>query len=423
MRDHTTPLYKQLAAAGVRAPTVTPGADVQATTFNITGLEPFTGDMRNYAQNFIVRLTTVVDPDAAGSAVDWDKLYKATNGIRLFSPLLGEPYPLAHTRGATLGHIFQVLAGGYAYPQPARLQIPASTDTDVTIDLYYVLPFSFENFVKPHETAQWIGLFDQGELEHRLAASTVLDGDYAGAVLKATTTIRAWVEYYPSPDVSVGCPFQFREYIVPGNSTEFVLRGVGQSSGLRGTVPGSGLIMLAWLTDATGIGLSGADGVDEINRIDIPWRSQVSIDVVDPFFSSLRRMVGKRVGPIMTVTSAVPADGAGWPYTIAATPYNSLANAQAMLLPLIMPGPDFETSKAQRVQGDLVINLGFGSVPSGSSRFVTCELLEYSIEHLAVISRAMGLNPDKVAPAKKAFRKNQPDPRKLRYTRTMLSSV
>src|SRR5687768_11386092 len=121
MRDHTTPLYKQLAAAGVRAPTVTPGSDVQPTTFNITGLEPFTGDMRNYLQNIIVRLTTVLDPDGAGSAVDWDKLYKGTNGIRLFSPILGEPYPLAHTRGAVLGHLYQVLAGGYAYPQPARL--------------------------------------------------------------------------------------------------------------------------------------------------------------------------------------------------------------------------------------------------------------------------------------------------------------
>src|SRR5262245_11053517 len=112
MRDHTLPLYKQLAAAGVRAPTVTPGSDVQATTFNITGLEPFTGDMRNYAQNFIVRLTTVCDPDAAGSAVSWDQLYKGTNGIRLFSPLLGEPYPLAHNRGAVLGHLNQVVAGG-----------------------------------------------------------------------------------------------------------------------------------------------------------------------------------------------------------------------------------------------------------------------------------------------------------------------
>lgn len=423
MRDHTTPLYKQLAAAGVKAPTVTPGTDVQSTTFNLTGLEPFTGDMRNYVQNVIVRCTTVVDPDAAGSAVDWDKLYKVTNGIRLFSPLLGEPYPLAHTRGAVLGHLNQVVAGGYAYPQPARLQIPASTDTDVTIDMYYVLPFSFECFVKPHETAQWIGLFDQGELEHRFAASTVLDGDYAGAVTKATTTIRAWVEYYPSNDVAIGVPFQFREYICPGSSTEFVLRGVGQSSGLRGTAPGAGLIMLAWLTDATGIGLSGADGVDEINRIDLPWRSQVSIDVVDPYFCSLRRMVGKRVGPIMTVTSAVPADGAGWPYTIAATPYNSLANAQAMFLPIIMPGREFETSKAQRVQGDLIVNMGFGSTPSGSSRFATCELLEYELSHLAVIAKAMGLNPDKVTPTKKAVRKNHPDARKLRYTRTMLSAA
>lgn len=420
MRDHTTPLFRQLAAAGVRAPTLTPGSDVQATIFNITGLEASTGDMRNYVQNFVIRCTTVLDqPGAGGAVIDWDKMYKAANGIRLFSPLLGEPYPLAHTRGATLGHIFQVVAGGYNYPQPARIQV-AAADGDTTVDLYYILPFSFECFAKPHETAQFAGFFDQGELEFRFAAATAFDGDSTGALTKATTTIRAWVEYYPSPDNVIGVPFQFREYIVPGNSTEFVLRGVGQSSGLRGTAPGAGLIMLAWLTNATGIGLAGADTAAVPTRIDIPWRSQVSMDTLDPYFTSLRRMVGKRVGPAATVTTAALADSSGWPNTMAATLNNSPAAAGAMFVPIIMPGREFETSKAQKVQGDLTVNMGFSTTPTGSSRFVTCELLEYTVEHLAVLARAMGIDPDSVEPAKKALRKNDPDNRKLAYTRTVL---
>jgi hypothetical protein len=420
MRNHSTPLYRQLAAAGVRAPTVTPGADIQSATFNVIGLPPVTGDMRNYAMNFVVRLTTVFDPDAAGSAVNWDKLYKCMSSIRLFSPMLGEPYQTAHTRGAVLGHIYQVLGSGYCYPQPARIQLPASTDADVTLDLYYVLPIGHEFLQKPHETAQFIGLYEQGELEARVAASSALDGDYAGAVLKATTTLRAWIEYIPSPDNFIGVPFQFREYIIPGNSTEFVLRGMGGASGLKGVAnDGCGLGALGWLTDATGIGLSGADGADEINRIDIPWRSQSSIDIVDPFFSSLRRMVQHRVGPISGLGTTIMHDGGGWPYTMAATPDNSLANAQALFVPLVMPGKNFETSKAQHVKGDNPINLGFGTTPSGSSRFFTLEYLEYDVPQLEAMTRALGLDPQQVVPSKKAYNQTANE-KQLRYTRVML---
>lgn len=420
MRNHSTPLFRQLSAAGTRAPTVVPGADIQSVTFNLIGLPPVTGDMRNYVLNFILRLTTVLDPDAAGDAVNFDKLAKGLSSARLHTPILGEQYQTAHTRGAVLQHLIDVVGAGYCTPQPARAQIPTNTDADVTIDLYYTLPIALEFLQKPHETSQFIGLYEQGELEARVSASTIFDGDYAGAVIKATTTVRAWCEYIPSPDNHIGVPFQFREYVVPGNSTEFTLRGVGGSTGLKGVAnDGCGLAMLAWLSDATGIGLSGADGVDEINRIDIPFRSQHSIDTVEPFFSALRRMVGHRVGPVAGVGSSPIHDGAGWPYTMAATPNNTLANAQALFLPLVMPGKNFETSKAQHVRGDVSINLGFGTTPSGSSRFVSLELLEYDVPQLEAITRAMGLDPARVNPSKKAY--NGPGTTKqLRYTRIEL---
>lgn len=423
MRNHSTPLYRQLSAAGTRSPSVTPSAtDVSSVTFNLIGLPPVTQDMRNYVTAFCVKVTQTIDTDAAGSAINFDQLYKGVSSMRIFSPLLGEPYQAAHTRGAVLGHFIQVLGAGYTYPQCARAQIPASTDADYTVDLYYVLPVSLEFLQKPHETSQYIGLYEQGELEVRIATTAAYDGDYAGAVTKSPCTLRAWLEYLPSPDNFIGVPFQFKEYVVPGSSTEFILRGVGGGSGLKGIAnEGCGLAALAWLTDATGIGLAGADGVDEINRIDLPFRSQQSVDIVDPLFSMLRRMLaGKRVGPISGVPAATPAhDGSGWPYTQAATPNNSLSNAQAMFLPLVMPGINFETSKAQHVKGDVSLNIGFGTVPSGSSRFVTLELLEFDVPQAEAITRAMGLNPDKVNPSKKAYNQSA-NAKKLRYTRIIL---
>jgi len=415
MRNHSTPLYRQLSAAGTRTPSVTPSAsDVSSVTFNLIGLPPVTGDMRNYVTAFCFRVTQTLDADAAGSAINFDQLYKGVSSARVFTPLLGEPYQAAHTRGAVLGHFIQVLGAGYAYPQPARAQIAASTDQDITVDLYYVLPVSLEFLQKPHETSQFIGLYEQGELEVRIATTAAYDGDYAGMVTKAPCTLRAWVEYVPSPDNFIGVPFQFKEYVVPGSSTEFILRGVGGGSGLKGIAnDGCGLAALVWLTDATGIGLGGADGVDEINRVDVPFRSQQSVDIVDPLFSMLRRMVQHRTGPSSSV------DASTWPYTQAATVNNSLANSQAMFLPLIMPGKNFETSKAQHVRGDLSLNIGFNSVPSGSSRFVALELLEFDVPQAEAITRAMGLNPDRVNPSKKAYNQSAAG-KKLRYTRIML---
>ena len=420
MRNHTTPLYRQLAAAGTKAPAVVPTTSVVGTTFNLIGLPSVVADMRTYVMNFLTMASITLDSDAAGNAISWDKLYKGVSAFRLYSPILGEVYQTQHSRGAVVGHIYGPIAGGYAYPQPARAQIPTNTDADVVVNLYYILPMSFENFIKPHETSQFVGLFEQGELEVRIAAENVYNGDYAGALIKAPTTIRAWMEYLPSPDNFIGVPFQFREYQVPGSSTEFILRGVGGSSGLKGVSNnGCGLVNLLWLTDATGIGLEGSDGVDSITRVDIPWRSQESIDSIDPLFLALRRQMGHRVGPVAGNGAVIMHDGGGWPYTMAATP-TAANDSQAMFLPLITTGRNFETSKAQHVKGDLRVNFSFDVTPSATHRFVTHELLQFERPQLEAITRAMGLDPEKVNPERKLANGAAVE-KQLRYTRIILN--
>jgi hypothetical protein len=179
-------------------------------------------------------------------------------------------------------------------------------------------------------------------------------------------------------------------------------------------------VSMVWLTDATGIGLSGSDGVDAITRLDLPFRGQNSIDIVDPWFVTLRRQLGGRVGPISGLGTTIAHDGSGWPYTMAATPDNSLANSQALFFPMVMPGKNFETSKAQHIKGDITVNFGFASAPSGQSRFATLELYEYDVVQLEALTRAMGLDPDQVNPTKKAYNQSA-SKKQVRYTRTMLT--
>lgn len=425
MRDHTTPLWKELTAQGLETITITPGTSAQAGTFNISGIPPVTGNERNYAQRFVGHLQTVLDTDAAGSAVSWDQLPKAMQSWQLQSPLLGDVFPAAHSRGAVIAHLAQVFALGGNYPQPARAQIPTNVDANYTIDLFYALSLSWNCFAKPHESAQWVGLFDQGTLTGTLDASNVLDGDYAGAVLAATTQLRAWVEYQPDKDAFLGVPIQIRERVIAGGGTSPVLKGVGQETGLVDVKQGCGLFGLFWLTDQTtiwGTNVSGPDGVDNFTGFECGWRGQPKTRNLDPFFIALEQAMPKRPGPLAGTGTTIMHDGAGWPETMAATPSNRpAASATKMFLPIIFPGLDFETSKAQRVLGDLQVNFDVTAAISGSHRFVSFELMEFQDSQIFRLFKAMGVDLSTRAYrlGRATLRKAPAEESKLRYTRIL----
>jgi hypothetical protein len=422
MRDHSTPIWKELSARGAETVAITPGAATAPGEFVISGIPAATDNQRNYIHNFIVHLQITVDPDAAGNAISFDQLYKGMATIQLFSPLFGDLFNAKMTRGAVMGHIIQVLAGGYSYPQSARAQIPASTDTDVVIDLFYVVPLAYEIFKKPHETAQWAGFFDNGNLTATVDVATVFDGDYAGAVTK-NGTLRALAEYLPSPDKALGVPVQWREREITGGGTSPILKGMGMDTALQGVKQGCGLVWLSWLSDAAGIGLNGPDGVDNITQIEVPFRSQQLLRNLDPYFLALRRAFKNRTGPISGGGAAGVAlhDGAGWPYTMAATPNGRPAGqATAMFLPIVFPGQDFETSKAQRIVGDHAVNFTNTVAVTTTHRFVSMELMEWNDDMVTKAGFAM-LGPDMVNHKvnRKALGDNMADPSKLRYTRIL----
>lgn len=421
MRNHTTPLKWQLSAGGNRAPTVTPGTSVQSQTFNLQGLPGRIDEMMLNAIALNVEVRTSIDQPSAGTtAIAGDKLYKIVDSIRVRSEVLGEIAPLQHTRGAVLGHVYQVVGAGYRYPQIYPRDIP-TTDQDNIRHLVYRFPLSQEFTRKPHHHAIWMPLFEGGELEVRIAASTVLDGDSTAAVTEATTTIRAWIDYLPMPEALVPRPFQFREYITPGNSTQHILRNVGGQSGLRGVKSGCRLAMLAQLTDATGIGLSGSDGADNITRTDMPWRHQNSHDIPQADYYNLLQMMRHPAwaGRNLTATE-VPF----WPYAASGAPDLTTTDAaaeahnaaQAYIVPYVMPGLDMELTKLQKINGDLVVNHAYTSTPSGSSRFVSLEILDYTDEMKATIMGLMGKDPKTHALMKKTLNKQDPrgvEPRKL----------
>jgi hypothetical protein len=369
--------------------------------------------MKNYAQGFTFGVTITLDADAAGSAVNFDQLFKGLASMRLYSPWLGDVYPHQHTRGAVTGLLINPIARGYQLTQPTRAQIPTNVDADYTLELYYEAPLSFECFKKPHETAQWTGFFDGGTFEAIVGTTTVFDTDYAGAVIKAPVTVRAWCTYLPSPDEALGVPFQWREREIVGGGTAPILKGVGQETHLVGIEQGAGLAGMFWLSDQ--LGLNGPDGVDNFTSLEIPWRGQLQLRNLDPFFLEFRKAARHRVGPVAGLGTTIIHDGGGWPATMGSTPNGRLAAlATQLFLPIIFPGADFETSKAQRVAGDLQLLFGVTAAITNPHRFVTFELMEFDSNQIARLQAAMGNNGkrlDRQGLAKQA------DTNQLRYTR------
>lgn len=417
MRAYTSPLWSELTTdGGSKTVSIIPAASLQPGRFVISGIEPrIPSGERVYLTRLWPHITTTFDPDAVGDAVNWDKLPKVLSSVEVVAEVFGTPYPHTHTRGSVIGALIQVIGLGYAYPEGARAQIPGSTDADVTLDIFYCLPFAHECLDDPMETAQWVGFYDGGTVEMLVAPSTVFDGDYAGAVIKAPTTLRVLAETQPSKRNFIGVPFQWRERQIAGGGSSPVMKNVGGETSLNGVAPGAGLAGCWWLANPTGIGLSGPDGVDNFLSISLPWKGQKSIQNLDGFFHTTRIHAERRVGPISGIGADLAlADTAGWPNTMASGPNNRpSANAQAMFLEIIGPGRGLKTSKVMRVLGDLQTDFQVTTPITDPHRFVTFELMEFTdsqVQALAALGRFGG------GQAKRRDPGGEGTPSQLRYT-------
>lgn len=417
MRHNTTPLtYELTSEGGSKTVAITPGAAAQSGKFVVSGIPPRLQDMRTYLTRFYPHVFLTLDTDAAGNAVNWDKLPKVLTSAEAISPVMGNVFPHFHTQGATLMHLISVVALAYEYPQGARTQIPASTDADYNVDLFYVIPLAHECLADPLETAQWSGFFDGGTVEMIIAPSTVYEGDYAGAVTKAPLTLRCIAEVLPSPREFLGVPFQWRRRQIAGGGSSPLLKNVGGETSLNGISPGAGVAGMYWLTNAAGIGLGGPDGVDNITSITVDWRGQKNVQNLDGFFHWTRIVQEKRTSPIsgQGAAGAAQLDTANWPRTMAAVGVNRPSqDAEQMFLPIITPGRELHTSKTQRVLGDLQIDFTSTVAFTDPHEFMTFELLEFN-EQQANSMAQLGLFEGE--PSRKALNPQGGKESAFRYT-------
>lgn len=363
MRNHTTPKLFDLAGPAGKTAALTLGTSPVTATFNMNNV-PTGKDQKMwyYATSIVVQVTASVNQPASGAtAIAPDKLWKIVQSLRVYTPVLGELFSHTNTTGAALGLIQQYLAkGNNQDPHPTTIP---TTDQATAVVLKYRIPFAYENLKKPHETSPWVGFFEGGQIECKVDVSTILDADSTGATVD-TASVVCWLEMIPAPEAVIHTPCHWRRHAnLPGSTKRTTITDMGSPDGLQGVdqSKGVGLGQLLYLTDATGMGLGGPDGADNITQVEIPWRDQTVTDNPEAFWEAFFVMLG------VTRKDSAIADFAGFPYTMANTSTTgALGSAQALFFPLVSSGRDLETSKLQTVAGAKDLNFNYTSTPSGS---------------------------------------------------------
>jgi hypothetical protein len=395
MRRHGTPGIFQLSSAGNRAPTLTPSANTQSLTFNITSCPGAIDDMYVYGQKLVVRVDYTIT-GGGGAVLNQDQLFKMIDSFRLYSPVLKELYPQPRTRGVDVAFFDQWLGEGYQPAQIARAQIASTNTTDYTGSLYFVLPLSFEFLQRPEDCGIWMPFLENGLFEVRLAANNVLDTDSTGAVLKATAfTFTSWIEYLPMPEAQIQSPFQFRLYEWNTAGTQMKLQGVGSPNGLEGVTPGARIAALGWYASNTQAGLGGVANFANLQRLALPWRKQDSIDQPDSIVRSMMALFGRRSGYQQGGgASAAIHDGGRWPYVMSAAPNGTFLASTLAVFPLILPAWDSQQSKFIKAPAsELFFDTGWSSVPNGTHRFRTLEECNYDEGFIQMLQERMGKPP------------------------------
>lgn len=389
MRAFGVPQILDLTSDGGSSVSVTPGVTPQKVEFLVQAPKAGVGDAWPLALNYVSCITTVFDQAAggAGAAVSWDQLAIVADSFDVQSPALGNTHQRNTYTGPITKHLIEFVSSGYEYSDGARIQLIAA-DGDVVLDMYYVLPMAHECMDRPHHSAVWLGWLNATKVVTYVGTAAAVDPLSTGAVLKAPTSVRTWIEYVVSNELVMPTMNQWVMYETPATGgTTAIVNGIGTANGLQDVLDGSRVAGMFELMNINSMGGSGT--ADNITSLTIPQIAQDVTVNIDALFAAYRRVIGGHQGPIsgvgaftiagQVITNAAVLDRGGNPNTMASGTgtNNRLNSANAMYVPYRAPGRNAMLSKMLKFFGDLKITRTFANVPSsGKFRFVFNELRE-----------------------------------------------
>jgi len=244
-----------------------------------------------------------------------------------------------------------------------------------------------ECFERPQHFAFWLGWLNGTKIQSWVAAANAAGNISTGAVIKATTTVRGWIEYVVSDELIIPTVNQWHRYQdAAAGKTTHTITGIGTANGLNDVKDGSRIVGLYELCNtAFTLAFGGATTADIYTGYLIPQLSQDLTVNPDAFFNSARRAMGGSNGiNTQGSGSGTPVqDAARWPYRSAGT---SFANStsflhqnlpNSMFIPVRTPGKNEMLTKCPKFFGDMKRTCTFSTTPtSGNFEWVLNEARE-----------------------------------------------
>ncbi len=412
--------FTQVSGPGGRSQTLAPGASTQTFLWNPSSLKgQLDGGDWIYADRIKLRTTGFVTNTAGTgpSTLNFQQLQQSLGQVRVFSQFLGEMVNKSLTSVSILTNHDAYFVNGFKPLTRKRPVSAATTGVVIPIEIITEIPFEREYLERSSDSCPWMPFLEGGQIECDLAPNTSLT--QYGWTPSGNWTQTCTIDWHPDKQALIHCPVQSRLYRVTTTGPEYVLRVVGAPNGLDGVTAGSRLALLSWLFQGKTGALGGSahdngfyaqfggggilPGTAGINRLDVPFRSQVSIDDVNAWLESFISDVGPvRFHPNINVETT-SNDLADWPFmmdpTQAALSYQatsgpSLVNDALDFWPLIWPGHYDKISDFQKVNGDLSFTVTFGGTPPGNvlNLFRTDEICGFTPQKVYDIMSRMGLN-------------------------------
>jgi hypothetical protein len=418
--------FVQVSGPQGRTQTLNAGASVNTFLWNPQSLKgQLAGGDFLYVKRIKIRSVLLLENTVGGEGSNippsWEVVAQAFGQVRCFSPFLGELVPKNLNSVPLLSNHDQYFANGF---RPITRRRPtAATVTGagpIAYEFIFEIPFERDYLERSIDSCPWMPFLEGGTIEVDLNASTSL-ANYGWQVNSCTQTCT--IDYYVDKQALIHSPIQSRLYRVVSPGPEFVLKAVGSPSGLDGVISGSRLATMSWLakgvtvngnTDTVGdngfyaaFGGSGgmAFGSNGLNRLDIPFRDQVSIDDVSAWLESFLSDCNPiRMFEALNVTGANVDDITQFPFvdspsTTMTNSFTTFGGTSQSLVcdlldffPLIWPSPGDKISDMQKVNGDLSFTATLSTPPAAIlNLFRTDEVCGFTPDKVMDLMDRMGL--------------------------------
>jgi len=404
---------------GGRTQTLVPGSATQLFQFMPTGLPGVTdGGDKIYAERVRARVTGQLTRTAGSSlpTPNTQQMAQAFGKVHVFSQDLQELVPIDHNSVPLLmNHDQWFVNGGRPITRQRATQF-GSVTTDVrNIEYEFEIPFARDYGERPTDFCPWLPLLDQGSIEFELRPSNALS--LYGWTMSGNWTAEVVIDWYTDKQAFIHAPVQSRLYKPSTQGPEYTLVGVGGAKGYDGVVPGCRLAILSWLSSGTSQTGSAHDngfypafaagggilfGTNGLNRLDIPWRMQKSINAVSAWVGAFLADTGpiRYRANLSAGATVTDNDMANWPYTQDPANTNtqtSLINDALDFFPLCWTGEVRNNSKIsdmQKVNGNLVFSADLTTPPGApvTHLFSTDEICAFSRQKVLDIMDRMGMS-------------------------------